>query len=248
MSDGPHYGATWDGTNPLTGQPYRFDEGWYFDEPLLTVPNTGKNMLFHVSLGFAQMNDAPLDDFASNVAAKMLANATIFTSPPVTPANLTTAQVAFHNALAAAEQGGKQLTADKNARRATLIALLRQNANYAQGIPNITPANAMLSGFDIVMTGSHARVTLATPVILALTNLGSGQLGVKLQGSPGARSYKFQVTVGSGAPVHAGESSSTRNIVLPGLIPGTVYAVQACAEGGNNQLSAWSDPVSHMCT
>src|ERR1017187_6308204 len=150
MSDGPHYGATWDGTNPLTGQPYRFDEGWYFDEPLLTVPNTGKNMLFHVSLGFAQMNDAPLDDFASNVAAKMLANATIFTSPPVTPANLTTAQVAFHNALAAA---------DKNVKRATLIALLRQNANYAQGIPNITPANAMLSGFDIVMAGSHARVT-----------------------------------------------------------------------------------------
>ena len=106
----------------------------------------------------------------------------------------------------------------------------------------------MLSGFEIVLSGKRPPVTVGPPAILAVTNVASGQLGLRLQGSPGASGYLFQVTVGSGAPVAAGRSSSTRNIVLEDLTPGTVYAIQACAEGGNNQLSAWSDPVSHMCT
>ena len=205
-------------------------------------------MLFRVSLGFAQKNDGPLDEFASNVAVKMAANVAIFPTPPVTMASLTTAQVAFHNALAAKIQGGIQLTADKDAKRVTLTGLLRQLAFYVQSIPNLTPANALLSGFDIIVSGKRPPASLVAPSILNITNVGSGQLGIKLKGSPGARGYQFRVTVGSGTPQLAERFSSTRNIVLTGLLPGTTYSVQACADGGSNQMSDWSDPVSRMCT
>jgi hypothetical protein len=51
-----------------------------------------------------------------------------------------------------------------------------------------------------------------------------------------------------GAPVHAGFFSNTRNVVVPGLLAGTLYTFQARALGGNNQNSDWSAPVSCMCT
>ena len=78
--------------------------------------------------------------------------------------------------------------------------------------------------------------------------MGTTQLGIGLQGSPGATGYEFYGAVGAGASVFIGRSSSTRNIVLPGLVPGTLYAIQCRATGGHNQTGPWSDPVSHMCT
>ena len=38
------------------------------------------------------------------------------------------------------------------------------------------------------------------------------------------------------------------DIVLPNLLPGTTYIVQARAGAGGKVFSEWSDPVSHMCT
>jgi hypothetical protein len=205
-------------------------------------------MLFHISLAFAQLPDNDLDEFASHVATQLAANVATFPAPTVSPAVLTTAQGNFHTAIAAASEGGKSLTAAKNAKRQIVIGLLRQLAAYVEGIPGITQANAELSGFETISATHHSATTPDVPIILALTNVGSGKLGVKLQGSAGARGYLFRVAVGSGAPVAAGNFSSTRNIVLLGLTPGTTYAVQACALGGGNLNSEWSAPVSCMCT
>ena len=206
-------------------------------------------MLFHLSLGFSKLGDAPFDEFAANVGIKMAANAAIFSSPPFTIASFTTAEVAFHNSLAATTQGGTQATLDKNAKRLVVDGLLRQLVTYIQGIPGMTPANAELSGFTVIIAGPHGAVTLVAPVILGITNADSTKLGIKLQGSPGASRYEFRTAIGSAAAVYyPGSFSSTRGIVLENLVPGTTYAVQARAGAGNNQFSAWSDAVSHMCT
>ncbi|MEI6196793.1 MAG: hypothetical protein WCS42_20955, partial [Verrucomicrobiota bacterium] len=166
--------------------------------PVAPSPNPEVTVLFHVSLAFATKKDNDLDDFATHVGSQMTANAVIFASPPFPVANLTTAQGNYHAALAAKADGGKTLTADKTNKRAILIGLLRQYAHYVEGIPNITPTNAALSGFDIVVAGHHPAVTLMIPVILAITNEGPGKLRVKLQGVKGADGYEYQVTVGTG--------------------------------------------------
>jgi len=248
MGNEPKYGATWGGINPLTGQPYKWGDKVYYNMPVAPSPNPPINMLFHVSLAFATMKDSDLDDKATHVASLMTENAAIFASPPFPVANLTTAQGNFHAAIDAALDGGKNLTADKINKRAILIGLMRQYAHYVEGIPNITPTNAALSGFDIVEAGHHPAVSLMIPVIVAILNEGPGKLRVKLQGVKGADGYEYQVTVGSGKPAYAGRFSSTRDNVLTGLVSGTTYAVQVRSQGGNSQFSDWSLPITIMCT
>jgi hypothetical protein len=248
MGDPVKYGAVWNGINPLTGRVYMWGDDVYYDSPVASPPNNNQSMLFHISLGFAKMPDNDLDEFASHVATELTSHAAIFTAPPVTPTNLTTAQGNFHAAIAAASEGGKSLTADKTAKREIVTGLLRQLAVYIEAIPNMTAANAMLSGFEVLVPAHHSPTALAVPVILGFNNVASTKLGVKLQGSPGARGYEFRVGIGSGVPLSGEFFSSTRGIVLKGLTPGTLYTVQVRALGGGNLTSEWSPSVNCMCT
>ncbi len=248
MGDEPKYGATWNGINPLTGQPYKWGDKVYWSLPTAPSPDPEVTVLFHVSLAFVRLPDNDLDDKATHVNSQMTANAAIFATPPFPIANLTAAQGNFHTAIAAAADGGKGLTADKLNKRGILIGLLRQYAHYVEGIPNITPTNAALSGFDIVVAGKHPAVNLMVPVILAITNEGPNKLRSKLQGVKGADGYEYQVAENGGEPKYAGRFSSTRDNVLAGRASGAVCSVQVRAQGGNNQVSDWSLPITIMCT
>lgn len=201
----------------------------------------------HISLGFAELGNQPLDDFASNIILKMTGNAA-YPTPPVTMVDLTTAQGNFHASVSSSNSGGPMETAERNALRAVLIGDLRQLANYVEGKCGGNEAVALSSGFEVVMSHSSPQQPLATPVILSITNQVTTQLAIKIRAVDHARAYEFQVTVGAGAPVHAGTFPSTRNIALLNLIPGTIYAVQVRAVGGSTGFSNWSDPVSHMAT
>jgi hypothetical protein len=248
MSEPVKYGAVWNGINPLTGQPYKWGDKVYYDAPVAPQPIPKKAMIFHISLAFAQLMDLPLDKFASNVATQMVKNAAIFKDPPFPIANLDAAQKAFHQADADASNLGKLLTADKNAKKEIVIDLLRQLATYIEAIPGITPEQAMLSGFEVIIPTHHAAMTPDAPVILDLFNKGSGCLGVKLQGSAHARTYQLRVRDASGSLVYTKTFSSTRDIVLPDLTPGKVYTVDACAMGGGNLTSDYCPSVNCMCT
>ncbi len=204
--------------------------------------------LFRISLGFTQKKDPELDDFATNVVAKMTTNAAVLPGQTANVTAVGAAQVNFHASLSASKGNGKAATADKNAKRAILEAALRTLALAIQGIANLTVANAELSGFDVIVAGPHAPVNVDTPVILDVINTGSTKLGIKLQGVSGAKSYEFRGTVGANPPALLGTFSSTRNIVLENLVSATTYAIQARAVFGNNRFSEWSEPVSHMCT
>ena len=52
------------------------------------------------------------------------------------------------------------------------------------------------------------------------------------------------------AGLFSGEAAllSTRDNVLTGLVSGTTYQVQVRSQGGNNQFSDWSLPITIMCT
>jgi hypothetical protein len=96
-------------------------------------------MATKVSLSFGKLADTQLDNFAQGVIDAMTGNAA-FPTPPVTLANLQTAQADFASKLAAAQNGSIADTAAKNNSRQTLMTMLRDEAAYVQIRCNNDPA------------------------------------------------------------------------------------------------------------
>ena len=196
-----------------------------------------------VLLGFAQASDSDLQTLAGNVLKGMIGN-TVFPSPPVTLVALQTALTGFTNAIAAQAQGGTAATAHKNDMREALIALLRQLALYVQQTAK-TLADLLSSGFEAVST-NRAQAQLDKPTIGELLNGLSTQLIVRMPPVDNAKAYEVRVSSVPGQWLPGGLYGSTRDMIIHGLTPGTMYTVQVRAIGGLTGYSDWSDPVSHM--
>ncbi len=201
--------------------------------------------IYHISLSFAQLPDAALDEFTSGIIAGLDGNPA-FPTPTVSIADLTAAQTAFEEALTAMTQGGKQATATKNDKRAALLALLRTEANYVQLHGGNDLPTLLSSGFQVNST-SRTQSPLATPAIVGIENGLTTQLVVRAQAVENARAYETQVKNGAGwqpsgtftqAAAHRGD----------GIDAGERLLVQVRAVGGSTGYSGWSDPVSHMAT
>jgi hypothetical protein len=200
--------------------------------------------IIHVSLAFAQLPDAALDEFTGQVIAGLTGNAA-FPTPAVSLTALTAAKKAFEDALDAMTNGGKEATAVKEAKRDSLVNLLRQEANYVQGACNNDLATLLSSGFEATSTNT-AQSPLTKPNILDILNEASTQLVVRCKPVDNAHAYEAQIKNGANEFVPAGTFTQARRIVLTGLTPGQTYTVQIRAVGGSTGYSDWSDPVSHM--
>jgi hypothetical protein len=201
---------------------------------------------YRVALSFAQLSDAKLDDFTQNIIASLTGNAS-FPTPTVPPADLSSALSTFTATLAATAQGGTQATAAKNAARDALMALLRKEANYVQGIASTDLAMLLSSGFEAI-NSNRSQSPLDKPSIVQINNEASTQLVLRLQPVDNARSYEVRVSYGANGWQAAGVFTQARRVVLTNLTPGTNYNIQARAVGGSTGYSDWSDPVSHMAT
>ena len=201
--------------------------------------------ILHVSLGFATYPDPDLDVFSSNNVICMTGNKS-FPTPPVTPADLGVLQVNYHTALMAKANGGTLLTAAKEEAREALLTALRLNAAYVQSTPNLTLSMLLSSGYLQTNT-NHSQSELDTPAINSIENGNSGQLIAHLTPVANAHSYQVKAMTADGKQVALVNSTMARSIVVPGLTPGVVYTLVACAIGGLTNQSDWSDPVSHMC-
>ena len=152
--------------------------------------------IYHVLLNFAQLPDSDLDEFTSGVVAGLTGNPA-FSTPAVSPADLSAAQTAFEDAMTAMTQGGTQATAVKNNARAALMALLRKEASYVQ----LTGANdlaVLLSSGFLVNSTNRTKSPLDTPNIVEIDNGMTTQLVVRAQGVDNARAYEAQVKNGGG--------------------------------------------------
>jgi hypothetical protein len=192
------------------------------------------------------LSDAKLDDFTQNIIASLTGNAS-FPTPTVPPADLSSALSTFTATLAATAQGGTQATAAKNAARDALVALLRKEANYVQGIASTDLAMLLSSGFEAI-NSNRSQSPLDKPSIVQINNEASTQLVLRLQPVDNARSYEVRVSYGANGWQAAGVFTQARRVVLTNLTPGTNYNIQARAVGGSTGYSDWSDPVSHMAT
>lgn len=198
---------------------------------------------YRVSLAFANLSDALLDEFSAKVVAGLTGNA-LFPTPPVASAALGGAQAAFHSAVITAQGGGKLATAIKNERRVTLENALRQDASYVQSLTAQDLPGLISSGFLAVST-NRTPVPLSTPVINSLENAPDHQIIVRLGPVANAKSYEVQKKNGGGWKA-AGIFGSTRGILLGGFTPGQMYEVRVRAVGGSLKYSEWSQPASMM--
>jgi hypothetical protein len=201
-------------------------------------------MATKVSFGFGRLSDTELDNFAQGVIDAMTGNAA-FPTPPVTLAELQTAQSDFTAKMAAAQTGGVADTAAKNNSRQSLITILRDVAAYVQIRCNNDAAILLSSGFEMQST-NRAQVELTKPLSLSLKNGAAGQLIARVDPVKSASMYEGRIKLSDGDWLPSVFTGDSQHIIFGGLTRGKDYTAEVRALGGSTGQSDWSDPSSHM--
>jgi hypothetical protein len=193
-------------------------------------------------------SDAQLIVDVGGIITGMTGNAS-YPTPSPTLAAVTAALNAFTTAVndAINNGGGTVLTIAKTARRAELVALLRQLATYVQLECKGNLEVLVSSGFPIQKPTRDPIGELPVPSNLTVS-LGnySGQLNASVTPVFGAAVYNWRLTTAA-APTVVVQSAQTTaaNNTFTGLTPGVVYNVEVNVVGAAGP-SGWSDPVSQM--
>jgi hypothetical protein len=170
-----------------------------------------------------------------------MTNNTNYPTPSPALNLITTANSAFATAIADAADGGKQLTSAKNARRAELIALMRQLAVYVQGACGGDMTKLLSSGFPVQKPDRSPASIPATP---ASPKIAQGRTGEALTSSRPvefAYIYNWRVALDSKPDEFVQHAQSTgARTAFEGLTPGQVYRFQ-CNAVGTAGTSDWSN-------
>jgi hypothetical protein len=205
-------------------------------------------MKYHLLHDYIHLGDDPLGDFSLHVSAEMDGNVN-FPTPKVKPADLKTATLTFQAAVAVCKDGTSQDTLHKKTLRAALIALLDQNLADVELTANNDPEIMKSSGYKLANAGGGVKpAPVGTVTITGITNLGGGSLNLSLDMGANVWGVEVQVSTVPGVWMPAGYFTDPRNVSPAGLIAGTMYSIRARVHGSYNQMSDWSDPVSHMVT
>jgi hypothetical protein len=174
-----------------------------------------------------------------------------FPEPTVDLKTVQTAVDDLSAALVAQAQGGTAATAEKNNKRAVLVAHLRKLKHYVEDNCGNDPAVLMSSGFQAAVR-TRTRTPLANPSILDIRFGNRAELVLHVTPIAHAKCYEVQSAImssdnGQGPWLAAGMFTNSRSMIVAGLIPGTTYVFQVRAIGGSTGYSDWSNPVSRMC-
>ena len=191
-------------------------------------------------------SDAVLITRTGGIITAMTGNAHYPTPAPGLPA-VQTALDEFIVAVNDAADGGVVLTAIKNAKRAALVALLRQLASYIQVTCNGDMTVLLTSGYPIQKPQRTPIGVLPAPSGLSVTfGPRTGELTASASPMNGAAIYNWRVTTDA-APntvVQTAQTTAASN-TFTGLTPGVVYNIEANVVGSAGP-SDWSDPVPQM--
>jgi hypothetical protein len=199
-----------------------------------------------VAINFAKLGDSSLVTKTEYIITSMTGNTHYPTPTPTIPV-VQTAATAFQDTLAAATDGGKIKTAQKNAAREALLDLLRNLALYVQQHCQDDLATLLSSGFEARKEPQPAGVLPAPEGATLLNGTLTGTLNLRSKPVTNARSYEAQTTTDVNKADSwdaVGTFTSTR-IELADLTPGTTYWARLRAIGAAGP-GAWSDAVSAM--
>ena len=199
------------------------------------------------AIGFLTKDEqAPFTEKVTTIVEHLKNNPNYPTPTPALPA-VETAFAAYKVATTDAVQGGLENTAIRDARRAELVALLRQLASYVNGTANGDMPKLLSSGFPVqkqVRTPIGPLLAPAAPVVTqgAVT----GSITVAAPPVYGASSYNWSVALDSAPEVDVQTAQTTgARATFSGLTPGKVYLVSLNAVGAAG-VSDWSDSGSLM--
>jgi hypothetical protein len=204
-------------------------------------------MIVKPSVSFLNSDSDALLITDTNTILTAMAGNPSYPTPSPALAAVTSALNDFTTALANAADGGITLTSIKNDKRAVLVALLRELANYVQVACNGDLTILLGSSFPIQKPQHYPVGILPAPVNVALA-LGalSGQLDASMPPVFGAAIYNWRVSAATAPTVvlQAAQTTSAGN-TFSGLTPGLIYTVEVNAVGSAGP-SDWSNPVSQM--
>ena len=194
---------------------------------------------------FSKLSDGNLESKTHEILLLMTGNAN-FPTPTPALVDITAAATAYSTSLAKAGTGNRIDVADKNAKRETLVGLLRSLCTYVNLTANGDATMILSSGFSI--SKDRQPVVLTRPENIRVENgVASGSLLVSVKAVKGAYAYFHEYTTDATMAPGSWVSTTgtTSKIQFSNLQPGTVYYCRVGAVGTNNQL-LYSDPVSRM--
>ena len=204
-------------------------------------------MVVKPAIGFVNADsDAQLVTDAETIVTSLTDNP-IYPTPSPALAGVTTAINDFSTAIANAANGGRDLTAIKNAKRAALGALLRELAAYVSVACKGNMPDLLSSGFPIQKPNRTPVGVLPAPATPVLS-LGSrtGELVASTPPIPNGYTYNWRVALVS-APTHyvQREQTTAASDVFEDLTPGQIYLVDVNVVGSAGP-SDWSDAAQLM--
>jgi hypothetical protein len=189
--------------------------------------------------------DAVLVTDVTTIVTSLTGN-TNYPTPAPALTLITTANSAFTAAIAAAADGGKQALSDRNAKRAELVSLMRQLANYVQGACLNDMTKLLSSGFPVQKPDRSPASVPVTPVTPKVTQGLTGEANMATRAVDFTYIYNWRVALASKPDdfVQHGQSTSSRT-KFEGLTPGEKYIFQ-CNAVGTAGTSDWSNAGSLM--
>ena len=169
---------------------------------------------------------------AGNIITSMTGN-TNFPTPDPTLTVVTTARDAYVVAQQEAMHRDQEKVAVRNAKRAELVSLLRQLANYVESKSNGDMAILLSSGFPAQKTPRTPIGPVAAPFAPRLRQGSvSGVLIARTGKIAGASAYNWRIALASAPTVDVQTAQTTgARHEFPGLTPGQTYLVQVNALG-----------------
>ena len=101
-------------------------------------------------------------------------------------------------------------------------------------------------GFDLRKTGYSAQTPLSKPTDFWAVNVASTMVQLRVKAQRNVRSVKAQYRIAGGPWQDGGDFLNTKVVVVPNLVPGTVYDFRVQFVGGSTGISEWSDTLTHM--
>lgn len=196
--------------------------------------------------GFDKLSDSELETKTDSIIGQ-LTNNPHFLTPSPTLVEMKSFKEAFHVAHLAAIQGDRAAVAEKNAAREVLISKLHLLGNYVMFTAEGDEVALSTSGFDLVKPPAP-KPPVTKPEGIALEDGPSaGELLLKFNKVPGARSYQYEYTPDPVLPESNWQvqTGTVRKNLFAGLESGKRYWCRVAAVGNNKQL-VYSDPVSRV--
>ncbi len=170
-----------------------------------------------------------------------------FDKPEPTLAMIGTALDDFITAFGKAADGGKELTAIKNAKRNELVSLVRQLASYVLVACHGDMAILLSSGFPVQKPNRQPIGVLPAPEAPKVSQGGrTGEMYAVTSPLSGGYIYTWQLFLASGSnvPVRTEQTTGARH-TFTGLTRGATYRLQVNVIGTAGP-SDWSQSVELM--